>query len=53
MSANNGDEGIEGGPARAMALGAEAAAQNEKLNRSGCELCGAQGERSTALVQNF
>jgi hypothetical protein len=36
-----------------MVLGVEAAAQNEKLNRSGSELCGAQGERSSALVQKF
>jgi hypothetical protein len=28
-------------------------AQNRKLNQSGCELCGARGERSSVLVQNF
>jgi hypothetical protein len=34
----------------AGALGAEAAERNEKPNRSGCELCGAREEKSSALV---
>jgi hypothetical protein len=48
----DGDEGAEGKPAqvRATALGAEAAAWNEKSNGSGCELCGERGERSCALI---
>jgi hypothetical protein len=48
------DEGEEGGSVRAVTLGLEAAAaRNKKPNQSECELCGAWGERSSVLVQNF
>jgi hypothetical protein len=53
--ASNGDDDIEGRPAQARVatLGAEAAAQNKKMKPSQSELCGAQGERSSTLLQFF
>jgi hypothetical protein len=50
--AGDRDDDAEGGPTRAVTLGAETttAAQNEKMNRSRSELCDAWEERSRALV---
>jgi hypothetical protein len=51
--AGDGDEGAEGRPAQAAALGAKAAAAtawNKKSSQSRSELCGTWGERSSALV---
>jgi hypothetical protein len=50
----DGDDSARGGLARVTALGVEAlVAQNEKPNQSRSELCGMQGEKSSALVQFF